>query len=146
MKAFHFSLESVLRWRSQQLEAQRWELEKLHAERKTLLDRQQTLSRQAQQAGRRIASEPDICGAELQQLQAYQFFAASECRALARLLAACELRIEHQRRQVLEAERKERLLKRLRDRRQAEWQSEVDREWESVAAETYLASRRRRPA
>jgi len=45
---------------------------------------------------------------------------------------------------VLEAQRRVRLLERLRERRFSEWEAELNRELEALAAESYLARWKRR--
>ena len=53
--------------------------------------------------------------------------------------------MEEQRNRLLKARREHRLLEKLRQVRQAEWEAAVNREFETLAAETYLAGWTARP-
>ena len=51
----------------------------------------------------------------------------------------CDRKIEQQRERLLQARRDFRLLEKLRQVRRAEWEAAVDRDFEALAAESYLA-------
>jgi flagellar protein FliJ len=141
MKAFRFSLESVLRWRTQQLEAEEWKLQQALAYRQGLLNRQEQIIAGGLEAARQLCAQEEVEGAALQRLQAYRNYLEQEHKRVSRDLAASGLRIEQHRREVTAADRRKRLLERLRERKKAEWEVASDREWEALAAETYLALR-----
>ncbi|MGE5645107.1 MAG: hypothetical protein ACM336_04885 [Acidobacteriota bacterium] len=138
MQRFHFRLGSVLGWRALQLELERGKLETLLAGRKRIA---QDLARLAEvrEASEKLLASDAVEGQDLAALDAHRYALA---RAAARLRASeaeCDRDIARQRANVLEAERRVRLLERLKERRLAEWQAAVDRELEALASETFLA-------
>jgi hypothetical protein len=76
---------------------------------------------------------------DLWALAAYRRRIIEELQAVARQRAECERQLAAQRQRVLEARRNCRLLEKLEERRRAEWRTAVDRETETLAAESFLA-------
>ncbi len=60
-------------------------------------------------------------------------------RQLAEAVRQCEQRLAAQRKRWTEARRRCRLLEKLKERRRAEYDYEMNRELESLASETFLA-------
>jgi flagellar FliJ protein len=139
VKRFVFRLESVLRWRRSLFEQEQNRLHALVAERDAILLRLKDLEELRQRAEQALLEAPAVTGSELAALEAYRRRLNLERARKQQELADCEARIEAQRQRVLEAQRRVRLLERLRERRFSEWEAELNRELEALAAESYLA-------
>ena len=87
--------------------------------------------------GRAVRQSAVVEAGDLWALAAYRQRLMAELQALDRRRGAKQ--VAAQRQKVLEAQRQCRLLEKLEQRRQAEWQREADREMESLAAESFLA-------
>jgi flagellar protein FliJ len=138
MQRFQFRLAGVLGWRALQLELEERKLEALVAERRQGEAEAERVAARRRDAERLLASD-SIEGQELAALDAHR---DSLARAAGRLRAAAaqrERRIAEQRARVLEADRRVRLLERLKERRLAAWEIEAARELDTLASETYLA-------
>lgn len=144
MKRFVFRLESVLRWRRSLFEQEQNRLHALVAERDAILLRLKELEELRQRAEQALLEAPAVTGSELTALEAYRRRLNLERARKQQELTDCEARIEAQRQRVLEAQRRVRLLERLRERRFSEWEAELNRELEALAAESYLARWKRR--
>jgi flagellar export protein FliJ len=139
VKRFVFRLESVLRWRRSLFEQEQNRLHALVAERDAILLRLKELEELRQRAEQALLEAPAVTGSELTALEAYRRRLNLERARKQQELTDCEARIEAQRQRVLEAQRRVRLLERLRERRFSEWEAELNRELEALAAESYLA-------
>ena len=138
MQRFQFRLASVLGWRTLELELEESKLDALFAERSRREAELASLGEQERDA-ERVLSLDSVDGQALSALDAHR---VGLHRAAARLRAAraeCDQRIAVQRTRITEAERKVKLLERLKERRLAEWQIRTDRELEALASETFLA-------
>jgi flagellar FliJ protein len=144
VKRFVFRLESVLRWRRSLFEQEQNRLRALVAERDAILLRLKELEELRQRAEQALLEAPAVTGSELAALEAYRRRLNLERARKQQELTDCEARIEAQRQRVLEAQRRVRLLERLRERRFSEWEAELNRELEALAAESYLARWKRR--
>jgi flagellar export protein FliJ len=144
VKRFVFRLESVLRWRRSLFEQEQNRLHALVAERDAILLRLKELEELRQRAEQALLEAPAVTGSELAALEAYRRRLNLERARKQQELTDCEARIEAQRQRVLEAQRRVRLLERLRERRFSEWEAELNRELEALAAESYLARWKRR--
>lgn len=137
MKKFEFRLQSVLDWRTRQLEIQESRLQALLGELAgfdAALEKIEADSREAEREA--------IASGNTQELAALDPFRARQRRERERVLArraACERRIDEQRERVVEAGRGVRLLERLRDRKLADWHAESAKELEALAAESFLS-------
>jgi len=146
MRAFTFPLRRVLAWRETQLELEENKLRRLVAalEELALAEVRLDLTRgRAEQAVREASA---VEAGDLWALAAYRQRLIAERQSLAERRRSGELQLAAQREKVIEAQRQCRLLEKLAERRLAEWRREADREIESLAAESYLASWSRRPA
>ncbi len=139
MTAFSFRLEKVLRWRQAKMELEQFALHRLAAECArwdVRLDEIEDARRQAEQL---VVSSGPVEGSDLAALSRYQQHLHDEKDAAITHRRNCEQRMEQQRAVLLAARREFRLLEKLRQVRRAEWESAVNREFEALAAETYLA-------
>ena len=139
MNAFRFPLERVMDWRRQQMELEEAKLRQ-QAAAIAQLDRTRA---QLQAAG--IAAEIDVrrwtplAGSDLAALGGFRRHVRDQEQQLAVQRVARAQQMSGQQQVLLEARRRYRLLERLRERRLAEWQEAVDRELETLAAESHSA-------
>ena len=139
MRIFEFRLEKVLRWRQAQLEVEQFSLGRLAAEcarwdaRLTHLDKEREGAEQAVLASRTVG------GTELGALARYQERLHKEKQIAAGRLLQSEQKMEKQRERLLAARRGFRLLEKLRQVRRTEWEAAVNREFDALADEAFLA-------
>jgi len=149
MTTFRFRLDRVLQWRQAQLELAQAALSRVAAERARWDGILANLTNARAQAEGTLQSGAPVNGAELGALARYQAYVEQQKKIALERRRECQARLEQQRARVLQARREHRLLEKLRQVRRAEWESAVDREFEALAAETYLAQweppERRRP-
>ncbi|MCS7315020.1 MAG: flagellar FliJ family protein [Bryobacterales bacterium] len=138
MKRFVFRLEPVLRWRRGQLELEQNRLRELAAERDRIRMRLRELEQHRREQESQLLSRDALSGAELAALEAWRLRQRAERERCQQALLEAERRLAEQRERVLEARRRVRLLEKLRERRYGEWQAEVERQVENLAAESHL--------
>jgi flagellar export protein FliJ len=138
MTAFSFRLEKILRWRQAKMELEQFALHRLAAECTRWDVRLAEIEKARSQAEQLVLSGP-VEGSDLAALARYQQHLHDEKLAAVAHRRNCEQRMEQQRALLLAARREFRLLEKLRQVRRAEWESAVNREFEALAAETYLA-------
>jgi hypothetical protein len=86
-----------------------------------------------------VQNEPATGTTELRALSAYLLGYEPRLIQLRRFLDAARLRVAEQRKQVVAADRDERLLLKLKATRRTEWQVDADRELEVLAQESWNA-------
>ncbi len=138
MHRFEFRLESVLGWRAVELELEEGRLERLFTERRSWEAQSRALEERRREAGQLIAAKT-IDGQQLAAFSHHRRYLEREAAQLWAKRGDCEKRIAAQQQRVVEAERKVRLLERLKDRRLGEWTLDFNREMEALASETFLA-------
>lgn len=137
MKRFEFRLERILEYRQIQATLAQKELERLHNVRRTMLDR---LAENLQEIS---ASWSSSCAgdvvdvATLDAASRYRDVLRKDEARLKSQISEADRKIQAQRKNVVEADRRCRLLEKLKERRKKEWQLAIDREFELIAAETY---------
>ncbi len=139
MKPFRFRLERVLAWRRTELEVEQFKtrqlaagLERIEQARYQLLAARAASERSVLDAGR-------VDGLDLEAHASHLALLARRDRELQARRVEAERSLAAQRAKLVEAQRRCRLLERLRGRRLEEWQAEASRELENFAAETHLA-------
>jgi hypothetical protein len=139
MTTFAFRLERVLRWRQAQLELEQFALSRLAAEctRWDLTLAKFETSRAEEEAV--VLSRNSVTGEEFGALDRYRKHLQQQRQIAIDRRQETVLRMEAQRGRVLLARRESRLLEKLRQLRRKDWEDAVNREFESMAAETYLA-------
>jgi flagellar export protein FliJ len=145
MTTFTFRLEKVLRWRQAKLDLEQFALSRLLAESArwgAVIAKLEGARREAENA---VLSSGPVAGGDLAALATYQARVQKERQISLDRRRDCERRIEQQRAKVLAARREFRLLEKLRQVRRTEWETAVNREFEDLAAETYLARWAPRP-
>ncbi|HXG32383.1 MAG TPA: hypothetical protein VNJ11_03380 [Bryobacteraceae bacterium] len=145
MKRFRFRLESVLRWRQTLASIEEDKLRNLYSTLRDVERSRSELEGLRRRLPAEMAARSGLTGAELTALDTYLRRLAAVEQDLCERKARIEQEIERQRQAVIEAHRQVRLLERLRARRLAEWEAELAREAERVAADNYLARWRRSP-
>lgn len=137
MKKFHFPLARVREWRENQVTVEEARLERIVTERAAIQERRDAIERE------RSAEEAAVLGGastdsfSLQALGEYRTFATRRIAALDRERVGCESRLVEQRKRVIEAQRKVRLLEKLEERRRKEWTTAFTRELDEQAAESH---------
>lgn len=139
MTTFSFRLERVLEWRKAQLELAQAALSRIAGECARWDAALAKLANARAQADALVRSPGTVNGAELGALSRYQTYVEQQRKIATDRRRDCQVKLEQQRARVLEARREHRLLEKLREVRRAEWESAVNREFEALAAETYLA-------
>jgi len=143
MSDFRFRLDRVLSLRRTQLAIEETELGRLLSELNTLeaalhaLHSRETAETEALQVSRLLQ------GADLAGIAGIRKWVLQERKRLQNTLADCRRKIELKQASVIEAQRKVRLLERLKERRRAEWTREENRVIEELAAESAVGSWRR---
>ena len=139
MKIFTFRLESVLRWRRAQLEAEEFALSQLAVERSGwdgVIEKIETALVQSRSG---VLSSAKISGGDLAALSGYLTRMERERQVSFERRRGCDKKIEVQRTRLLAARREFRLLEKLRQLRREEWEAAVNREFEALSAESFLA-------
>lgn len=139
MKNFRFQLDSLLRLRTRELETEEMRLATMRADLTRLERSIQHTVAESQNTSHAVASGASS-GAELGQLQHYRNALARKLKGMVKERSACQFQIEQQQRKVVEANRRKRLIERLKERRLAEWTAEVEKEFQQLAEETYLSN------
>lgn len=139
MTTFAFRLERVLRWRQAQLELEQFALSRLAAEcTRWDLTLAKFESSRAEAEGL-VLSCNSVMGEEFGALDRYRTHLQQQKQIAIDRRQETILRMEAQRARVLLARRESRLLEKLREVRRKDWEQAVNREFEALAAETYLA-------
>ena len=146
MKRFDFRLERVRRWRRGQADLEELKLHQLITEIQALDQRKRRLLAERQQEEAAIRSQASLRAEELTFLASFRRHVQAQSRALDELRRQQEGKIAAQRECLLEARRRFELLDRLRHKALLEWQSAFTKEQEEMAAELFLAKRKREAA
>jgi hypothetical protein len=139
MRAFEFPLRRALEWRRTQMELEESHLRQLSARLEELVLAAVRLDLVKGRAEVAVRQSAVVEAGDLWALAAYRGRLIAELQELATRRAAAEKQVSAQRQKVLEAQRQFRLLEKLHVRRYADWQREVEKELESLAAESFLA-------
>lgn len=143
MKRFEYRLQRVMEWRESQLEIELAGLGRVTAEGRAIDQRREEVEAERAAAEKSLTTAALVEAGQLAALDEFRVWAHQERERLIRKRAECEKRIEAQRKRVLEARRRFRLLERLKERKLAEWTGEFNRELENLAGELFLARRGR---
>lgn len=146
MKRFEFRLDTVLRLRELQLERARAKLQQLVGEQQRLESDLEAIQRERQQAKSFVYEQGNLENAELRTMSAFLLGMDARAGVVRGRLEETARSVELQRKVAIAAERKVRLLERLRERKLEVWKQETNREIERVAQEAWLAGRHLRRA
>jgi flagellar export protein FliJ len=139
MQKFRFRLDSVLRLRALRLTVERDKLGRILADAARLEQQLAALAAEREAAVEFVKNEPGTGSTELRSLAAYLLGYESRRPQLQKLVEAARVRVAEQRQRVIAADRDERLLLKLKDKRRAEWQTAADHELEILAQESWNA-------
>jgi flagellar export protein FliJ len=145
MTKFNFRLAAVLRLREIELRVEREKLERLLAERARLERSLASVAEERVEAHAFVRSRPDSGSTEFRALSAFLLGSDARAAALRESIQRLEQPISGQRVRVLAADRNERLLLKLKDKKLAEWRAAEDRELETLAQESWLSTHRSGP-
>lgn len=139
MKRFNFRLQNVLKWRLLQVETSEEKLQEFLRELRTLEAQQASLEAAKAEAERSVLEAKQVEAQDLAALDTHRRWVAAQQQRLARHARECDTRISAQREQVRKAERNLKLIEKLRARRLGEWSAAVDKEFQALAEEAFLA-------
>jgi flagellar protein FliJ len=139
MKKFHFSLDGALRLRRVGLRSAEVKLKELIAQEQRIRRSIQAIAVERRDANAYIEQHPGDIPA-LRALPPYLLGLEMRRANLNKSLETVAGSVRHQQAIVAEFERVVKLLEKLRQRRVAEWQKEMDREIEALAQESWLAA------
>jgi len=129
----------VLNWQRTQCELEETRTKQLAAGLQQLQAEQTALDESRQTANRTVLDAQSPLPGDLSALAGYRRVLDLKQRQLAEAVRQCEQRLAAQRKRWTEARRRCRLLEKLKERRRAEYDYEMNRELESLASETFLA-------
>ncbi|MBZ5596255.1 MAG: hypothetical protein LAP39_28755 [Acidobacteriia bacterium] len=134
-----------MRWRQAKLEIEQFTLSRLAAECARWERVLAELETSRAHADSFLLSSQSVNGSDLEAMVRYKELVARQKQVALNRRRECERKLEQQRSRLLQARREFRLLEKLRQMRKAEWEATVDREFEALAAESYLALWNARP-
>jgi hypothetical protein len=140
MTGFKFRLESALRWRHLQVEAETAKLAGLNEQLQQLRRSFAAALEERKQACAFIQREPIIQSADLRALSSLTLGVEARVNSLNEALVKMEQRVHDQQLLLCKAEQNERTLNRLRSRGLSAWRVRFDRETEATAQELWLYS------
>ena len=146
MSSFRFRLDRVLSLREMQLAMEETDLARLRSELNTVESALQALESRESAETHALQASRSLKGAEVAAIADTRKWAVHERKRLQTSLADCNRRIELKKASLMEAQRKVRLLERLKEHRQAAWAHEQNRALEELAAESAIGSWRRNTA
>jgi len=139
VRRFHFPLDRVRRWRSEQASIEELKLQQLRAEAARLLAAKLALEREAASSAQQVLAQPFFDPMELTTLDAYRTHLRRRAAELDAHRHQMEARIAEQREHVIEARRQFELLDRLHGKAWREWLAASNKEQEELASELFLA-------
>lgn len=139
MKRFEFRLGRVLDFRREQAELERSRLESLLAQVLRIDQETNSLQSEAADARDQVARSASVSGEELSALSAFERHIRNRTTLLDQVRQETQLQVRRQQAIVVEAERKVKLLLKLRQRKLTSWTLEEQKELEVLAAESYLS-------
>jgi flagellar export protein FliJ len=143
MSSFRFRLDRVLSLRGMQLSIEETDLARLRSELNTIESGLRDLESRQSAETHALRAARSLKGAELAAIADTRKWAIHERKRLQTILADCNRRIELKKASLMEAQRKVRLLERLKENRRAAWTHEQNRALEELAAESAVGSWRR---
>jgi hypothetical protein len=139
MTSFRFRLEKVLEWRRLQLEQEEARFRQQAAALATLDRSRAELQAAGIRAEVQVREFRALAGADLSALGAYRADVRRRETSLADQRQECARELASRQQALIEAQRRCRLLERLKERRLAEWREGLERELQELASESFLA-------
>ena len=137
MKAFHFQLDQVLKWRSSQVDVEKARLAAAVARISSLQQNVATLEAELVSEG--ASCSRGTTGDELSLWDAWYKRTRKQITDLHILIAEAEVALTATRHALVEADRRLKLLQNLRETRHRRWLADWSRELEAFAAESFLS-------
>jgi hypothetical protein len=141
MKKFNFSLAAALKLRESQLQTERTKLQQLFSEEQGLKNAVESLAADRRYAADFIQNSPSVNATDLRALSTFSMGADARATNLREQITRQAKSIQEQKARVMQAERKVRLLAKLREKKLDSWTQEVNREIEMAAQESWLSKR-----
>jgi len=135
MKAFLFSLEQVLRWRMTTLKTEQVRLEGIRFHLEQARIEKLMLSQSLSDAKQSIGAQGLMTGTDLRNIDSYTARLGKQVEQANQKMSSLSEAIAKQLLVVSGADRNVRLLERLRGRRLAEWQMEMNKESEEQSSD-----------
>ncbi len=139
MKPFRFRLEKVLEWRRLELEREEARFRQQTAALAAIDRNRAELEASGIRAESEVRQWRHVAGADLYALDAYRLEVRRGQARLAEKRRECEQQLADRQRALVEAQRRCRLLERLKERRLDEWKHELDHELQELGQESFLA-------
>jgi flagellar export protein FliJ len=146
MTTFHFRLQRVLEFRGTQFQVAESECHRAAARLRSIQAQQAALAARKSETRKAFANLPEAEGSDLMPLPDWYQWTEKAGSRLSSLERTAVEELQKHRDALIEARRKVRLLEKLRDKRQAEWQQQFDREIEELAADSTNSRYARRTA
>lgn len=138
MKPFRFPLEKALLWRQQQLEVEELRMKQLSGTLAQIDRSRDELKAARSEAERDVREATALAAQDLAAFAAYRIHLESREQKLMQARSDAEQQVTAQRARVLVRSREAQLIQKLKTRRHAQWQSELNLELVNFAAEAYL--------
>jgi hypothetical protein len=139
VKSFRFPLDRALHIRRAQLEIEQAKLQRLVRDREQLESQAQDIRNESSATRKALTTQSLFAAGEIATMPDYQRGAKLRLHKLEQQKNALIGKAQEQRRVTIEAERKVKLLEKLRSKRLGEWQTGMNNEQENFAADAYLA-------
>jgi uncharacterized coiled-coil protein SlyX len=143
MKGFQFRLDAVLRWRQLQLDTEKAKLSELIAEEQKATAALHRGYEERVKAKTLLCEQRELEPVQLRLFSSFNLAVEARAGALRDTLRRLNQTIAEQRQRVAFAERKVRLLTKLRERKLETWKAERELEIETLAQESWTAGRQR---
>lgn len=139
MKKFNFPLEKLRMWRQKQLEAEVVRLGQYQAEQESLRLKRLAMMREEELVLQAVRELPEPSPEGMQAADHFRQWCVRESDRLTADEREAARRVAMQRDVVLEARRGVEALERLKERKQQEWHTAVDKETEEMVADLVVA-------
>ncbi|HLH01616.1 MAG TPA: hypothetical protein VKX25_02515 [Bryobacteraceae bacterium] len=139
--AFKFRLDPALRLRHLETEQERARLQELIAREKRLEKSLADLWQERTDAADFVRSSEEPGAQDVRALALFSIGLKARAKQFEDAIKAVGWQIVEQKRKVLAAERNERSLEKLKEKRQSEWNTKISREIEAASQELWLAAR-----
>jgi flagellar export protein FliJ len=136
MTTFHFRLQRVLEFRNTQFQLAESECHRSAARLRSIQAQQAALAARKSETRKAFANLPEVAGRDLMPLPDWYEWTEKAGNRLAQLERTAMEELQKHRDTLIAAQRKVRLLEKLREKRLAEWQEKFDREIEELAADS----------
>jgi hypothetical protein len=137
MTPFRFRLQHVLSLRRTQFQLAESECRQAEGRLRAIQAQHASLASQKSETRNSVVRLPIVAGRILEPLTYWFHWTETEARRLTKLEQGLTQELQKRRAALVEAHRKVRLLEKLHDNRQADWQTEFDREIEQIAADAF---------